>query len=142
MIGARLNELLVNVCCRAGPGFTGIGIIVASDRSNLPIAPLRACSIPQFHVPLAEFLAGISVPEHDLHDGFHVLSPSFELVCVSQYFAPPVVGTPVLPAARRPGARYMAALLGSKLPGVLATGVATQAHGIALFTNGIEAGGV
>jgi hypothetical protein len=87
---------------------------------------------------VVDFLAEISRPDNDFHDGFHVLSPAFEIQLVSQYFAPPVIDTPVLPSVRRPGARYMTALLGSKVPGVLATGVATIGQGIVLFANGAE----
>ncbi|MDB5712865.1 MAG: hypothetical protein JWO15_262 [Sphingomonadales bacterium] len=139
MLLIRLHDLLEDVRTRAGPTFTGIGVIVATDLKSLPIAPLRADSRPDFGRSLAETLAEISLPASDLHDGFHVLSPEFELELVSQYFGPPVHCVPTLRPDRRSGARYMAALLGSALPGVLATGVATLGQGVTIFRDGLEA---
>lgn len=138
MLLIRLEALLEEVARRAGSNFTGVGVIIASDPSQLPIAPLR----PEFRIPSGwepvEALTAMSLPTNELHDGFHILSPDFQVTHVSQYFAPPVDRSALLPTGRQPGARYMAALLGSKLPGVLATGVATHGQGVAIFSAGKE----
>ncbi len=76
----------------------------------------------------------------EFHDGFHVLSPDLELLLVSQYFSPPIVTSVVIDTTRRLGGRYMAALFGSALPTVCASGVASLHYGVAIFENGREVG--
>lgn len=85
-----------------------------------------------------EILMAISEPTHELHDGFHILSPDLRVVRLSQYFSPSIVPGLHVDSQRRVGGRYMAALFGSTLHDVLATGVASADYGVAVFENGVE----
>jgi hypothetical protein len=60
------------------------------------------------------------------------------LVRLAQYFSPPIVPSAAIDRSKRFGGRYLAALFGSALPGVLATGVASRDFGIAVFRDGRE----
>lgn len=90
--------------------------------------------------PIRDALIAISDAGSEFHDGFHILSPNLQLVRVSQYFSPPIVSGINGDPARRLGGRYMAALFGSILPGVLATGVASTDYGVVVFEQGRELG--
>ncbi|WP_141920674.1 hypothetical protein [Zymomonas mobilis] len=59
-------------------------------------------------------------------------------MALSQYLAAPIIQGAVLGDSRGGGARYAAALFGSAVPGVLATGVATSTYGVAIFQSGAE----
>lgn len=137
MLEERLRELLNEVRRRAGPDFSGIGVVVASETATLPIVSLRPNAPAFIGRPVVDVLAAISVRSSDLHDGFHVLSPILGLELVAQYFAPPVrsVSYPLRPSVG--GARYMTALLGSMLPGVIATGLATVEQASTVFRDGV-----
>jgi hypothetical protein len=138
MIEGRLWELLDAVRRRAGPAFTGIGVVVASDVTSLPIAPLRQ-GVPDFgDRSVVDVLASISVHDCDLHDGFHVLSPVLRIELFSQYLAPPVRPISRTPSSTAGGARYMTALLASSLPDVVATGLATADQPPIVFLDGAE----
>lgn len=134
----RLAELLRDVDGKAGDAFSGVGVIVAPAYVRLPMLPLRATSAPDHDVPAADFLALISRPEHDLHDGFHLLDPNLRVELVAQYFSPPIVHGAAIDRGKRFGGRYVAALFGSAIPGVVATGVASRDFGLAVFQDGVE----
>lgn len=133
-----LFELLLNVEARAGVDFSGTGLIVTTRPQALPILALRPVSEPDEAEDLADFLASISKPAHEHHDGFHVLGPHLRLLLISQYFSPPIVPGAPIDRSKRFGGRYLAALFGSALPGVLVTGIASRDFGIALFREGRE----
>ncbi|WP_232491772.1 hypothetical protein [Novosphingobium kaempferiae] len=134
-----LSGLLADVTSRAGDGFSGIGLIICDTPQSLPILPLRD-SAPKWAAgsKLADFLAGVSQTAGLYHDGFHVLSSSLKPVAIAQYFSPPIVPGIVLDRSRHFGGRYVAALLGSALIGVRATGIASRDFGIAIFERGQE----
>lgn len=133
-----LLELLVNVDERAGVDFSGTGVIVSTRIDDLPIFAMRPVSDPGDVVDVAGLLATISDPEHEYHDGFHVLDPELRILRLGQYFSPPIVLSAHIDRTKRFGGRYLAALFGSMLPGVLATGIASCDFGIALFREGQE----
>lgn len=137
----KLGDFLLQVQRRAGSSFVGVGVIVTSDSSVLPIASLRP-DLPFRNVgPPVEVLAALSVATSELHDGFHVILPDYSIERVAQYFGPPVGDPPSLPHGRALGARYMTALLGSRLPSVIATGIATVDQGVTIFVRGKEVKG-
>lgn len=138
IIEERLRDLLHKVRLRAGAAFTGIGVVVASDLSDMPILPLRRSVTDFVDRSTEDVLAAMSVKESELHDGFHILSPSLRIELVAQYFAPPVSISMLPTLPQTGGARYMTALLGSRLPGVLATGVATIESKPTIFAGGLE----
>lgn len=138
LVGA-LAGLLADVASRAGDGFSGIGLIICDAPERLPILPLRD-SAPQLAAgdQLGGFLAAISQQASPYHDGFHVLSSALNPLAIAQYFSPPIVRGIVLDRSRHFGGRYVAALFGSALPGVRATGIASRDFGIAIFERGHE----
>lgn len=133
-----LFKLLVSVDSHAGINFSGIGLVVSERPQDLPIASLRPVSTPTTGTDVAEFLATISQPAHEHHDGFHVLSPNLDITFIAQYFSPPIVANASIDRSKRFGGRYLAAMFGSALPGVLATGIASRDFGIAVFRDGRE----
>lgn len=138
LVGA-LAGLLADVASRAGYGFSGTGLIICDAPERLPILPLRD-SAPELATgdQLGGFLAAISQQASPYHDGFHVLSSALNPLAIAQYFSPPIVPGIVLDRSRHFGGRYVAALFGSALPGVRATGIASRDFGIAIFEHGHE----
>ena len=133
----RVKELLLTVSERATAQFSGLGIIVSDAPAGLPITPLRPIQfIPR--LPTVKSLLTISEHTSEYHDGFHVLSSDLQLQLMSQYFSPPIAALTFLPRDRIVGGRYAAALFGSTLAGVLATGLVSTTYGIALFVAGAE----
>ena len=138
MLTARLHRLLRAVRDEAGKSFSGVGLLVSTGPDDLPILPLRPAQVLPDKRPTLELLVAISRHSSELHDGFHVLSPEFDVLLVSLYFSPPIVAGINTDPARRIGGRYMAALFGSTLPSVIATGVASPHYGVAVFHRGKE----
>ena len=135
-----LLKLLIEVDARAGLDFSGTGLIVSERPLDLPILALRPVSDPGEVTDVADKLAKISNPAHEHHDGFHVLGPNLRLTHLAQYFSPPIVPSAPIDRSKRFGGRYLAALFGSALPEVLATGIASREFGIAVFRDGRETG--
>lgn len=131
-------ELLEEVDARAGIDFSGIGIIVSASPESLPLIALRPTSKLIDDAVPATALALISHHWHELHDGFHVLTPELKIEKVAQYFSPPIVPLVRIDRRKRFGGRYLAALFGSMLPGVLATGISSRDFGVAVFQRGEE----
>lgn len=137
----ELRHLLEEIVSQSGPDFSGIGILVSGAPELLPIVALRPSIGWKEAGGIGHTLAAISKLGNEFHDGFHIVSPAFELVRVSQYFAPPIVAGVGADEERRFGARYMSALFGSALPAVLAAGVASNVYGVAVFEDGREVAG-
>ena len=133
----RVQALLQAIRDNASAQFTGIGIIVSDVPSSLPIASLRRESQVMLRRPTIEVLLEISDENSDYHDGFHVLSSDLRLQLISQYFSPPIAAIP-LPRDSSFGGRYAAALYGSTLKTVIATGIVSKNYGIAMFVAGTE----
>lgn len=138
-LSQRLHRLLGSAQAIAGPDFSGVGVIVSDRSANLPLFPLRPRLALDQTVDADRLLASISVEGGPLHDGFHVLSSDLQVSAVSQYFSPPIIDAPEFDRSLPIGGRYLAALFGSSIDGVLATGIATRALGIFTFVNGREA---
>lgn len=134
----RVRQLLRTVRADAGQDFSGIGILVTTTPDRLPIVPLRPPFRLDTALPVERVLADISHADNEFHDGFHILSPRLDLILHSHYFSPPVVPGLATDPGRRLGGRYMAALFGSCLDGVLAAGVASTAYGVIVFEGGRE----
>jgi hypothetical protein len=133
-----LLKLLANVDERAGVDFSGTGVIVSTRVDELPILAMRPVSDPGEVADVVHLLATISNPAHEHHDGFHVLDTNLRILRLGQYFSPPIVLSAHIDRTKRFGGRYLAALFGSMLPGVLATGIASCEFGIAVFRDGQE----
>lgn len=134
----QLADLLVNVAALSGEEFSGVGVIVMEDDAILPAFPMRVDVAVNSSVGSAQLLAEISHLDNDLHDGFHILNADLKIISLAQYFSPPIPSG-VLPNRDRAfGGRYLAALFGSSLPGVIFTGISTPKLGVAVFKDGNE----
>jgi len=138
MTTSQLHSLLRAVRNQAGRSFSGVGLLVSTASDNLPICPLRPNQVVPDGGSTLDILASISQQTSDLHDGFHLLSPKLHLMLVSLYFSPPIAHEITFDSRRGIGERYMAALFGSTLPSIIATGVASPRYGIAVFHRGKE----
>ncbi|WP_165486574.1 hypothetical protein [Methylobacterium sp. GXF4] len=134
----RFADVLKSTMEAAGPGFSGIGLIVCDNPQGLPIYPLRSRQNPHFHEDTVDYLAEISQAAGDYHDGFHILSEGMEVTKIAQYFSPPISKKALITQRKPFGGRYLAALFGSCLPGVKLTGIATRGFGVATFSEGRE----
>jgi hypothetical protein len=134
----RLRAELEEVQCLSGLDFSGVGVIVWDGSSPLPVFSLCATRPTVDNASLASTLAAFGHRGSPLHDGFHVLTPDFEVHSAAMYFSPPVVPEAALDRTRGYGGRYVAALFGSLLPGVLATGVLSTNYGAIVFVHGQE----
>lgn len=139
-VSTNLRSLLMQIANHIDPDFSGLGIIVWDGVTVLPIHPMRE-GMPdcmrQSRTP--EILNSISRESSSFHDGFHVLNQSLRLTQASVYFSPAIVPDLVVPAhARKFGGRYLAAVFGSCLPGVLCTGVLSRSYGPYVFRHGKE----
>jgi hypothetical protein len=135
----RLKRTLEAVQSRAGAEFSGIGVIVSDTPEQLPLFPIKILEQPLPEIELADFLAKISSKESEYHDGFHVISCDWRLTRLAQYFSPPILVNAKVNRSKRFGGRYLAALFGSALAEVNATGIASPDFGIAVFKDGVEA---
>lgn len=138
LIIERLGETLEQVQRSAGVDFSGMGVIVCDAPERLPLFPIRRPMAGAIDDDLVDRLAAVSLMQSEFHDGFHVLSSEWTLTLVSQYFSPPILDDVDVDRSKRFGGRYLAALFGSALPFVRATGIASNGFGLALFQRGKE----
>ncbi|TWR52298.1 hypothetical protein FIV41_26415 [Pseudomonas marginalis] len=134
----RLVDLLRDITALSGQEFSGLGVIVLEDGINLPVFPMRVDLEVNGMTDSVRCLAEISNPNNDLHDGFHILNSDLRIVSLTQYFSPPIPPGILPNRSRAFGGRYLAALFGSLLPGVIFTGISTPRLGIVVFKDGSE----
>lgn len=134
----RFVELLKHIQLHGGPRFTGVGLVLCDTPDTLPIVPIHVARQELPTGDLANVLAQLSQPEHELHDGFHIISSEFELTRPAQYFSPPIILSASIDRSKPIGGRYMAALFGSAIPGVVLTGISSLGFGISVFRNARE----
>lgn len=84
MLSRKLYELLMDVRSGAGVSFSGTGLLIGRDPAALPIVPLRPTEELDPTKPVRDALIAISNTGSEFHDGFHILSPEFRLIRVSQ----------------------------------------------------------
>jgi hypothetical protein len=134
----RLRQILRDIVRRRTDDFSGIGLIVCDSPEMLPLFPLSEPLTPAVPSDLVSYLVGISSRSSSYHDGFHVISRSWQLTRVAQYFSPPIVLRAEIDRSKRFGGRYLAALFGSAISGVSMSGIASEGFGIAIFRDGRE----
>lgn len=134
----RLVDLLRDITALSGQEFSGLGVIVLEDGIDLPVFPMRVNLKLNGRTDSVRCLAEISNPNNDLHDGFHILNSDLRIVSLTQYFSPPIPSGALPNRNRAFGGRYLAALFGSVLPGVIFTGISTPRLGIVVFKDGSE----
>lgn len=133
----RLTDLLVRVRQTIPDGeFCGVGLIVYSEISELPILDLCARSSGMRSKDLVHGISSASRSTNKCHDGFHLISCDWRLTHTNQYFAPPIPAGFELRETLGIGARHASALLGSLLPSVICSGVFTGNDTLIVFQNG------
>lgn len=133
----ELRILLHVVWENSGADFSGVGVIVCDNAQDLPIISLRDdASITEGSV--TDVLSNISRYSSRYHDGFHIMNGNGKLTQIAQYFSPPIVPEAVIDRQRSVGGRFVAALFGSAIPGVLMTGIVGLKSGLSIFHNGEE----
>lgn len=134
---ARLGDTLTDVF-RSMPEseFGGVGLLVCSDASALPRWPLTGAKHPSPNGDVVAAICSSSMLSKP-HDGFHILSPDWVLTHTNQYIAPPVPPDFQLVGGQNGfGARHLSALLASRLPTVICSGVLNTGKQILIFANG------
>ena len=134
----QFRNTLIHTCASGGRSFSGIGLIITDFPEMLPIVSLRSSDFHHDNSSVVRTLSEISRSTSEYHDGFHILSTDGRLLCVSQYFSPPIVKDIKFDYSRRFGGRYVAALFGSVLPNVSLTGIVSQNGRLSVFERGNE----
>ena len=134
-IGFR--NLLYEVGLNSRGDFSGVGIVVCDNPNDLPVVSLRD-KPPETDGSVAQILLELSSYKSKYHDGFHILDEKGALTHVAQYFSPPIIQEAYIDRSRRVGGRFVAALFGSAISGVLMTGILSEGHGLSVFKNGKE----
>ena len=137
----KAEQVLRAIACLRNQDFSGIGVVFYEHLADLPHLQLTdsflmADSRRFAEVDLAIVLSSISVMSSPLHDGFHFVDArSWQLTHLSQFISPPIP-TDAVQRFHGTGARLMAALLTSLLPGIVGVGLVSQGGDIHLFSHG------
>ena len=139
MILEKFSKLLVDMDKNKTSEFEGIGLIIYSSLSTLPISPINpnysSLNLPQNkYDEILATLLDVSSTSNPFHDGFHLISKDFALTHVSQYFSTPIIQNLII--ENQYGSRYRTALYGSFLTEVLFTGVLSKNYGPIIFEKG------
>lgn len=133
----KLYNLLDSVRKKVpGSLFTGIGIVVYESMDELPYFPLNEYSEVYDTVELSNILLEGSLATNINHDGFNLINSEFKITHRNVYFSPPILGDVSFDKSKGYGTRYAAAILGSKIKGVLMTAIVSNSYGIVVFKNG------
>ncbi len=140
----RAEQVLRAIASDRGKNFSGVGVVFYERLTLLPHLQLTNNSEnPDAGLfagrELAEALSSVSSMASPLHDGFHFVDvASWKLTHLSQFISPPIPDA-AAQHCHGTGARLMAALLASLLPGIACVGLVSQAGDVHLFTNGVDA---
>lgn len=137
MTQKEFRNLLYEVGFNSRADFSGIGIVVCDFPADLPVVSLRDTA-PDIAGSVTYVLSELSSHKSKYHDGFHILNEKGELTHVAQYFSPPIVQEAYIDKLRLVGGRFVAALFGSAISGVIMTGIISEGHGLSIFKNGKE----
>ncbi len=133
-----LYKLLIRLHKESDKPFSGLGLLICSDTTKIPIYPLYRSTVHLCGTDLFEQLSELSSLQNTHHDGFHVISQKLEITHIAQYFYPnPVLGMSI-DANKHYGARYFVAKIGSTIPEVLYSAVVGTSYGVCIFKNGQE----
>ena len=133
----EFEKLLYSIGSNPIKEFSGIGIIVCDSISYLPIVSLRD-DYPNIEGSLSHVLSEISSLKSKYHDGFHIINTKGEITHVAQYFSPPIANEVLIDRSRLVGGRFIAALFGSVLEGVIMTGIVSKNRKASIFKDGKE----
>ncbi|WP_143161153.1 hypothetical protein [Pollutimonas bauzanensis] len=142
----RMNQalnILRSIASNRSNDFSGTGVVFYTDLAGLPhlqlISEREEPNVSQFDDrSIATTLTSVSTMCSPLHDGFHFVdSRSWQMTHLSQFISPPIPHD----AAQRfrgTGARLIAAVLASLLPGITYVGLVSQGGQVHLFCNGVD----
>lgn len=116
--------------------FSGIGIVIYESLDNLPLFQLSENSKINQEMDLSLVIKESCQITNLNHDGFILINKNLEATHRNIYFAPPINSSVTFIKEKGYGTRYVAALLGSIMDGVLLTAVVSHSYGIVIFKNG------
>ncbi|WP_141753229.1 hypothetical protein [Duganella sp. HH101] len=142
-IDSWLNYVFSHLKDESDPDFAGLGLIFYNQPLDLPVRPLGLDRCPpglpsKGHLECTALLKEVSKIHSPYHDGFHLVdAASLNITHVSQFFAPPILHSEPQRVPDHPvGARFMAAYLGSFLPGVELIATLSNREGALTFKKG------
>lgn len=119
-----------------GNTFTGTGIVVYESLDEFPLFLMSENSRVEGNADVYSTILESSLATNPNHDGFNMVNNDFEITHRNVYFAPPINRKVIFDNSNGYGTRYVAALMGSTIPGVLLTAVVSNSYGIIVFENG------
>lgn len=132
----QLHNILIKVHNEAHHPFSGLGLIICDDITNVPIYPLYKSNIKLSGNSLFEQLLELSSQYNTHHDGFHVVSSKLAITHIAQYFYPHPIVDINLDAQKHYGVRYFVAQAGSAVPNVSYSAVVGLNYGVSIFEKG------
>lgn len=133
----RLLRLLTELK-KEGPGnkFTGAGIVVYESLDDLPIFLMSENSCVEPDADVYATILKSSSAANPSHDGFNMITSNFKITHRNVYIAPQIKTDVTFDKRNGYGARYVTAIMGSAVPGILFTAVVSNSYGIVIFENG------
>jgi hypothetical protein len=139
----RALALLRSIASNRGSDFSGTGVVFYCDLAGLPHLQLNSGredpDASRFgDRDIASTLTSISTMCSPLHDGFHFIETrAWQITHLSQFISPPIPPDSVQ-RFDGTGARSMAAVLASLLPGIICVGLVSQGGQVHLFCGGMH----
>lgn len=138
-----LKAVFSELMSKPHPAFSGLGLILYHPPLALPVLSLASDEHPlklptRTRSESIDLLKTITSGDSEFHDGFHLVdADTLFITHVSQFFAPPIPEGITKPVCNHPiGARFVAAWLGSLLPGVSITATLSKREGGLIFDHG------
>lgn len=119
-----------------GNMFTGAGVIVCNSLDNLPFLPMSEGARVNSKIDTVSKIVEGSLATNVNHDGFNILGKDMSLLYTNVFVAPPIANDIDIDVTKGFGARYMAAILASKVEGVALSAVVSNSYGIIMFKDG------
>lgn len=116
--------------------FTGVGVIVCDSLDRLPFLPMSEGARISGKIDTVSKIVEGSLATNVNHDGFNILGRDMSLLYTNVFVSPPIVNDVDIDINKGFGARYMAAILASKVEGVALSAVVSNSYGIIIFKNG------
>jgi DNA integrity scanning protein DisA with diadenylate cyclase activity len=120
-----------------GNTFTGTGVVVYESLEDLPLFMMSENSEVKGDANLYSTILESSLATNPNHDGFNMVNSDLKITHRNVYFAPPIKKEINFDNSNGYGTRYVAALMGSTISGVLFTAVVSNSYGIVIFENGV-----
>lgn len=133
---ALLARSLDEVARRGDHHFTGTSVVICHALDGLPYCPMTEGWPVVAGASLADNLLAMAHGGNPYHDGFHLLSSSFDFLKVACYLAPRIPDeAPRVSFAGR-GSRFSTAYFMSLLPQVLCVGIVGHRRDVTVFCQG------